>query len=47
MGISAPPNVDAGEASVRIVMEMSHGVTMLVRGADDVARVGRILERGS
>ena len=33
--------------SVRIVMGMSHRVTMLVRWADDVTRVGRVFERGS
>ena len=44
MGISAPPNVDAGEDSVRIVMEMSHGVTMLVRRADNVAEVSSVLK---
>ena len=44
MGISAPPNVDAGDISVHIVMGMSHRVTMLVRGADDVTRVGCVLE---
>ena len=44
MGISAPPNVDAGEASVCIVMEMSHGVTMLVRSADNVAKVSCVLK---